>query len=108
MKKNIFLNNPHYAYDPSLDDDEINDPNPFPEKMARAVAFLEKNGLPPDLERTHRLKKPARSTLQNELLTVFALDSTAEQMQELTTFLYQLFGEQLKAAKIEEEEAVPA
>ena len=103
MKKMAFFEDTHVNYDPKLDDIEEKYPNPFPEKMARAVAFLEKNGLPPELEQMHRLKKPTRSTLQNELLTVFALDPSAEQMEKLTTFLYQLFGEQLKAAKVEEE-----
>ena len=98
-------------YDPSLD--AYTNVSLFPKKMELALATIKKHGLPDHVRQTHRLKKPARSVLQNELLTVFALDPTAQQMQELTTFLYQLFGEQLKAAKTEEEEeeeeeAVPA
>jgi hypothetical protein len=78
-------------------------PNPFPEKMARAVAFFEKNGLPPDIERPKTHEKVAHSTLQNELLKVFSLDPSEAQMQELQTFLYQLFGEQIKTVKTKEE-----
>jgi hypothetical protein len=77
--------------------------NPFPEKMARAVAFIEKNGLPPDIERPKTLKKATHSTLQNELLTVFSLDPSEAQMQELKAFLYQLFGEQIKTATTKKE-----
>jgi hypothetical protein len=77
--------------------------NPFPEKMARAVAFFEKNGLPPDIERPKTRKKATRSTLQKELLTVFSLDPSEQQMQELKAFLYQLFGEQLKTIKTKKE-----
>jgi hypothetical protein len=77
--------------------------NPFPEKMARAVAFFEKNGLPPDIERPKTRKKATRSTLQNELLTVFSLDPSEAQMQELKAFLYLLFGEQIKTAKTKKE-----
>lgn len=108
MKKINLFANAYCEYDPSLDDDELNDPNPFPEKMARAVAFLEKNGLPPDIERPKTRKKTSRSTLQTELLTVFSLDPSEQQMQELSAFLYQLFGEQIKIVKTKKEERMSA
>jgi hypothetical protein len=77
--------------------------NPFPEKMASTIVFIEKNGLPPDIERPKTRKKATHSTLQNELLTVFSLDPSEAQMQELKAFLYQLFGEQIKTATTKKE-----
>jgi hypothetical protein len=103
MNEIDFSENAYCGYNPSLDDDEKNDPNPFPEKMAKAVAFFEKNGLPPDIERSKTRKKATHSTLQNELLTVFSLDPSEAQMQELKAFLYQLFGEQIKTATTKKE-----
>jgi hypothetical protein len=104
MKKMAFFEDAHATYDPDLDNFEEKYPNPFPEKMARAVAFLEKHGLPPNIERAQRLQESSVSTLQNELLTVFSFEPSEQQMQELKAFLYQLFGEQLKAAKSEKVE----
>lgn len=83
-------------------------PNPFPEKMARAVAFFEKNGPPPSVERTKKQakkrKKSPLSTLQIELRAVYAIDPTEQQMRQVKDFLVQLFGEKLNDLKVEQEE----
>jgi hypothetical protein len=113
MQKTAFI----CEYDPSLDDDEKNDPNPFPEKMAWAIATIEKHGVPPGVKRTKKgkkqhkkdkkAKKLALSTLQNELLNVYTFDPTEQQMQQLKDFLAQLFPDKLQVpVKQEEEEMV--
>ena len=112
MKKAAFIESPYCEYDPSLDDDEKRNPNPFPQKMARAIAFFEKNGLPPGVERSKKYikkrKKPTLSTLQNELLKVFAIEPTEKQMLELKDFLYQLFGDEILKSKLNQEEKIAA
>ena len=60
MKKTAFIESPYCVYDPSLDDIEKNNPNPFPEKMARAIAFLEEHGLPSEMEKPKKSKKSTR------------------------------------------------
>ncbi len=91
-------------------------PNPFPEKMARAVAFFEKNGPPPGVEYTKKeakrqakkAKKSPLSTLQIELRAVYAIEPTEQQMRQVKDFLVQLFGEKLNDLKIEQEEVLMA
>ncbi len=63
--------------------------------MELALEFIEKHGLPPEVMQTKKAKKRSLSTLQNELLSVFDLEPTEQQMKELTAFLHQLFGEQI-------------
>jgi hypothetical protein len=103
MKKITFSENPYVTYDPSLDDEEKKNPNPFPEKMAMTIALIEEYGLPPEVKRTKKWKKKHKesslSTLQSELLTVFDINPSVTQMQQLKDFLYQLFGEQLNQSK---------
>lgn len=83
-------------------------PNPAPEKMARAIAFFEKNGPPPSAKRTKKQakkhKKSPLSTLQIELRAVYAIDPTEQQMRQVKDFLVQLFGEKLNDLKVEQEE----
>ena len=87
-------------------------PNPFPEKMARAIAFFEKNGLPPCAKPTKKrkktLKKTALSTLQTELLTAYDFDPSEQQMAQLKEFLAQLFGDKLNELKTKQEEEMIA
>lgn len=82
--------------------------NPAPEKMARAIAFIEKNGLPSSVKRTKKQakkhKKSPLSTLQIELRAVYAIDPTEQQMLQVKDFLVQLFGEKLNDLKVEQEE----
>lgn len=78
-------------------------PNPFPEKMARAIAFIEKNGLPPRLQQPKKTKKSTRTTLQNELLTIYNFDPTEEQMQQIKDFLAQLFADKINTPKVNQE-----
>ena len=77
--------------------------HPFPEKMTATVTFIEEYGLPPEVKHTKKWKKkhkePSLSPLQAELLTVFAIEPSNNQMQQLKDFLHQLFGEQLLASK---------
>lgn len=110
MKKIAFIESPYVKYDPSLDDEEKKNPNPFPEKMAMTVAFIEQHGLPPEVKRTKKWKKQHKKTalspLQAELLTVFAIDPSDKQMQQLKDFLHQLFGEQLHNSKTKAKQAI--
>jgi hypothetical protein len=110
MKKIAFIESPYVKYDPSLDDEEKKNPNPFPEKMAATVAFIEQHGLPPEVKRTKKWKKkhkePSLSALQTELLTVFAIEPSVKQMQQLKDFLHQLFGEQLHKEKAEAKQEI--
>lgn len=103
MKKTAFIESQYCVYDPSLDDIEKKNPNPFPEKMARAIAFIEKNGLPARLQQPKKSKKSTRTTLQNELLTIYTFDPTEEQMLQLKAFLAQLFADKLNASKVNQE-----
>lgn len=76
--------------------------NPAPKKMAKAIEFIEKNGLPPAANQTKNTKKSKESTLsplQTELLAVYNFEPTEKQMQQLKDFLQQLFREQLIKSK---------
>lgn len=100
MKKTSFFEaNEDVIIDPTI---KVH-PNPFPETIARAIAFLEKHGLPPQVEKTKKSKKSTRTTLQNELLTIYNFDPTEEQMQQLKDFLAQLFADKLNASKVNQE-----
>ena len=77
-------------------------PNPAPRKMAMAIEFIEKNGLPPTANRTKKTKKSKESslsTLQTELLAVYNFEPTEKQMQQLKDFLQKLFREELNKSK---------
>jgi hypothetical protein len=96
MKKNAFIERLSCTYDPRLDDEEKNNPNPFPEKMALAIATIEQYGLPNHIMYPKKQKQPTLSPLQAELLAVYEnIEPTDMQMLELKAFLQQLFGEQL-------------
>ena len=82
--------------------------NPAPEKMARAIAFLEEHGLPPELEKPKKSKKHTRSTLQNELLNIYTFEPTEEEMLQLKAFLAQLFADKMKESKAHQEAAMTA
>lgn len=100
MKKKSFLNEDSNA---TLNPNMKVYPNPFPRKMALAIEFIEKYGLPPQLEKPKKSKKPTPSTLQNELLTIYTFEPTEEQMQQLKAFLAQLFADKLKPSKANKE-----
>lgn len=101
MKKTSFFDeNEDVIIDPTI---QVH-PNPFPEKMARAIAFIEKNGLPPRLQQPKKSKKSTRTTLQNELLSIYNFDPTEEQMLQLKAFLAQLFADKLNEPKVNQEE----
>lgn len=78
--------------------------NPFPKKMAQAVEFIEKHGLPPHVERTKKRQKPPLTGLQTELLNAFAMNPTEKQMAQLKDFLHQLFGEKYAQSETKQEE----
>ena len=105
MNKTSFLDDNATA---TLNPNMIVHPNPFPEKMARAIDFLEKNGLPPNVKRIKTSKKPPRSTLQTELLAVYAFEPTEQQMQQLKDFLAQLFSDKLNELKVKQEVQIAA
>jgi hypothetical protein len=91
MNKSSFLNhNATAIFDPNMKVPR----NPAPEKMQRAIAFFEKNGLPPDVERTKKRKKTGLTPLQAELLSVYAINPSEQQMLQLKDFLGQLFKDE--------------
>ena len=96
MKNTAFLKIPVVKYDPNLDDYVKNNPNPFPKKLAEATAFIEKHGLPERLMSPKKSKQkndsPPLTDLQKELLEVYALQPSEQQMVALKAFLAQLFS----------------
>ena len=102
MKKKSFLDDDSNA---TLNPNMKVYPNPFPRKMASTIAFIEKNGLPPQIEKTKKSKKSTHSALQNELLTVYDFEPTEEQMLQLKAFLQQLFADKLNESKGNQEVA---
>lgn len=108
MKKTTFIESSHIKYDPSLDTEEKNNPNPFPEKMELALATIEKYGLPPHIKRTKKREKPHYSTRQTEVLTVFSIDPTEKQMEQLKDFLHQLFGNELIKLEVKQKKKIAA
>jgi hypothetical protein len=101
MKKIAFVESPHNTYDPSLDAEEKNNPNPFPEKMAMAIEFIEMHGLPPHIKHTKKSKKKVQ---QAEVLTVFSVDPSEKKMQQLKDFLHELFGDELVKLEVKHKE----
>jgi hypothetical protein len=71
--------------------------NPAPKKMAKAKATLEMVAL----TQKKRRKISELTSIQAELINVFAINPSEQQMQQLKDFLHQLFGEQLNQAKKE-------
>lgn len=101
MKKKPFLDDDSNA---TLNPNMKEYANPFPKKMADAVAFIEKHGLPPHVERTKKRHKPTLTALQTELMNAFAMNPTEKQMAELKDFLHQLFGEEYAQSEAKQEE----
>jgi hypothetical protein len=89
-KKSSIFDNIEVEIDPQIKAHS----NLFPEKMQRAIAFFEKNGLPPDVERTKKRKKAVLTPLQAELLSVYAINPSEQQMLQLKDFLGQLFKDE--------------
>jgi hypothetical protein len=100
MKKKSFFEEDEYM---TLDPNMKVCANPVPKTIARAIAFLEKHELPPQIEKPKKSKKSTRSTLQNELLTIYNFEPTEQQMQQLKDFLAQLFADKLNTAKANQE-----
>jgi hypothetical protein len=86
--------NTHIQIDPRLD--EYNDKILFPEKVEKAKAVMSKVGLPKGKSKTvkHTKSKPFTS-LQKELLSIYALEPTAKEMEELKVFMHNLFEKKL-------------
>ena len=105
MKKKSFLDdNIDVAVNPNM---KVH-PNLFPKKMARAIAFIEKNGLPPDVKRTKKHKKPPLSTLQTELLNLYAINPSEQQMLQLKDFLGQLFKDNATESEVKRDKQMAA
>jgi hypothetical protein len=72
----------------------------FPQKLERANMFIEKHGLPKEIKSLVKQRKEKKLTpVQKELLHVFAIEPTEEQMLQLKIFLSNLFSENLKKMK---------
>jgi hypothetical protein len=105
MNKSYFLNhNATATFDPNMKVPR----NPAPEKMARAIAFFEKNGLPPDVKQTKKRKKPSLTPLQTELLSVYAINPSEQQMLQLKDFLGQLFKDNVTESEVKREKQMAA
>jgi hypothetical protein len=98
-----------------LDKNMKTHPNAGARKMAIAVAFIEEHGLPEDLKTSKKTKKkkiqtPPLTALQKELLDIYTLEPTEQQMLELKAFLEQLFSEKkpIPQEKLEEMTALAA
>lgn len=88
---------------PSLDDYAKNHPDPFPTQMASVMATVEKHEVAIKSyisERDEKLKS-SHTMLQNELLNIYAFEPTEQQLQQLKTFMAQLFADRLQAIKEE-------
>lgn len=85
-------------YDPILDEHIKKHPNPFPEKLVMATAFIEKNGLPDRFKHPKKRKSAPPSLelthLQKELLYFYSNEPSAQQMEKLKDFLVQLLAEE--------------
>jgi hypothetical protein len=80
--------------DPRLD--EYNDKILFPEKVEKAKAIINKVGLPKGkVKATKRTKLKPFTSLQKELLSIYALEPTAKEMEELKAFMHNLFEKKL-------------
>jgi hypothetical protein len=65
----------------------------FPKKVERANQFLEKFGLPQQVEDDLALQKDNLTALQKALLKFYVQEPTEEQLGQLNDFLSQLFTE---------------
>jgi hypothetical protein len=95
MKYKIFEDNDDYL---TLDPNMIVHPNPAPRKMAVAVAFVEKYGLPEDLKTAKKKTKKQSlppSNLQKELLFVEGLQANDQKIATLKAFIQELFAEEI-------------
>jgi hypothetical protein len=89
MKKNSLFGDVKVTINPDI---KIH-PNPFPRKMAMAIEFIEKHGLPKEMKKKKKAKKPQLTTLQKELLDFYAQEPTEQQMHQVKAFLAQMFQE---------------
>lgn len=105
MKNKSFLEEDEYM---TLDSNMTVCANPVPKTIARAIAFLEEHGLPPEIEKTKKRKKSSRSALQNELLNIYTFEPTEEEMLQLKAFLAQLFADKIKESKAHQEAVMTA
>jgi hypothetical protein len=97
-------------YNPALDEDVKNNPNPFPEKMAMAIATIEKYGLPEEFMRQQKRKKvkpkheiPTLTPLQKELLDTYDFPISEEKLAQIKAFLQQILADEM-AEKITKNE----
>ena len=88
--------------DPFLD--EYDNKILFPEKVAKATETMRRVGLPNEKLKTQKQPKPKPLTkLQKELLSLYALDPTATQMQELKAFMQNLFEKKVVESTMSQE-----
>ena len=89
MKESVFFPDiSNIKIDPNM----VVNPNPAPKKMAMAIEFFEKNGLPERLSSPKKSKQNNLTVLQKELLEVYALEPSEQQMAALKAFLADLFS----------------
>jgi arsenate reductase-like glutaredoxin family protein len=98
MKNNSFFDGSNITVNPNMKVYK----NSSARKMALAIEFIKENGLPPSVERTKSRKKPPRTPLQNELLKIYAITPSEQEMQQVKDFLAQLFADKITPAKAKE------
>jgi hypothetical protein len=87
--------NPNITIDPRLD--AYNQTILFPEKVEKAKAVIQKVGLPKgDLPHKKQPKMKSLTTLQKELLSIYALEPNPKEMEEIKAFMHALFEKKLE------------
>jgi hypothetical protein len=102
--KSVFENEEKVKYNPKLDGHNVT----APRKMAQALAFIEKNGLPAQLKTTKKVAKSKLPTLKSVLLNDYSIEPTEQQMLEIEKFLSHLFGKKINYKEIKHKNEVAA
>jgi hypothetical protein len=88
-------NTSNITIDPRLD--AYNEIILFPEKVKDAKSVIQKVGLPKEnmlLKKQPKLKR--LTTLQKELLSIYALEPDPKEMEKVKAFMIELFGKKLE------------
>jgi hypothetical protein len=110
MKEISFVEESFVEHDPRLDDYAKNHSNPFPRQMSSVISAIKEHETAIKSytkSRAEKLKSP-RSKLQDELLTIYSFDPTEQQLQQLKTFMAQLFVDKLRETKTKNQAEIVA
>lgn len=77
--------------------DAYNETILFPEKVEKAKAVIQRVGLPKgNVRQQKQTKLKSLTTLQKELLSIYALEPNPKEMEEIKAFMMALFGKKLE------------